>query len=190
MTAILIILSILFAPPAFADLSSFTVPMICVLGSCQADLPPFEYNEAGGSIQYLDENGTLRGSWALNGLTAGGPTAIVVVETSPEMISNMKANNKYIWIEDIIVTTPVEILPIEEEMSSLIKNSKIGKIEPTWTKQDFSFSDIINLNAWSIKGKTQDDLDNIDLTNDESRIKGLVEFHGMTMVDYNSCKSR
>jgi hypothetical protein len=93
---VLILLLLLLASPAMADKAYFILPC----DNHIVDIPPMNCSEVGCLQLTYEENGQPKGGFAR--VSPDAPTVMMLVWSSKEVIDAMKANPKYIWVEDIV----------------------------------------------------------------------------------------
>ena len=90
-----VILLLAFVAPLHAAKAIFVVPF----ENNRAVIPPFESED--GIQLYYTEDGILKGGYAIVSY-APNNTIIIKIKASEETIDAMKADEAYIWLEDII----------------------------------------------------------------------------------------
>ena len=63
-------------------------------------LPPMSDTDGGTQLHY-DDNGVLRGGYSAIGQVAQAPSALVLIHSSEATIDTMKADDTYLWMEDV-----------------------------------------------------------------------------------------
>ncbi len=69
-------------------------------GTSNFTLPPLSDPEGGTQLHY-DDNGTLRGGYNAIGQVPQAPSALVLIHSSKATIDAMKADDTYLWMEDV-----------------------------------------------------------------------------------------